>query len=144
MLSLLVLLPLCFAACTPATDQGMAGRAVGVGDEQASGKDGDDSGSTAKSDWPEASAEAILDVIVPMKLDTIDMNRLGEIASKEGLTSELEDLNDFLKGVSGLDLGSGRLLEEPAFVKVADDLVNGRSVQTSDLLDLLRAISEGA
>lgn len=90
-----------------------------------------------------ASAKVILNAIASWKLDTIDGQQLSEVASEQGITKQLAELHDFLKGVSGLDLGSGRLKDDPTFVKVADSLVNGQSVPTSDLRQLLQAISEG-
>lgn len=141
-LSTLLLASLALVAC--AGDAELAGSAADAKQPEAvSQSPGDRAGdrsAPAKDEWPVASAQAIFDAIAPVKLDTIDMKMLGDIASKQGLSQEIEDLELSLQRIASGDLGSGRTGGNETFVNIAEALMSGRSVAIQDLRNLLQAI----
>lgn len=141
-LSSILLVSLGLTACAKDTD--LAGSAVEPSaDSVAIGGDGVESREAADSEWPVASAQAILDAIAPIKVETIDMKSLNEIAAKQGLGAQVDELERFLQRISNGDLGSGRRGISKAHVAIATDLTKGKSVPTQDLRGLLQAIISG-
>ncbi len=131
-LATILLASLGLTACSGSTD--VAGSASDAEQASKGGADGE-------LVWPVDSARAILDAIENFEDDSINMAMLDEIASKQDLKAEVEELDGFLQRIASGDLGSGRTGSE-ALVTVATGITQGRTVPTPDLRDALREIIE--